>query len=169
VAHLNSVFRITSVTRWLLVVVGCAVLATAQPMSAATTDETEPATPSPSSAEKATPAGGQIIYPKTNPERTSDVSGEKKPDTDSLLIVFIALALAGAGAWILIQRRQSGPLAARGQRKLQIDETRPLGNRQYLVVANYDGKKFLLGVTPGQIALLTPLDDAATAREEKKP
>jgi flagellar protein FliO/FliZ len=41
--------------------------------------------------------------------------------------------------------------------KLQIEETRSLGNRQYLVVAVYEGQKLLLGVTPGQIQLLTPL------------
>jgi flagellar protein FliO/FliZ len=37
-------------------------------------------------------------------------------------------------------------------------ESRPLGSRQYLVVADYDGRKFLLGVCPGSIEMLTPLD-----------
>ena len=44
------------------------------------------------------------------------------------------------------------------------EQVRPLGGRQYLVVANYDGKQFLLGVTPGCINLLTSLDESdATA------
>ena len=121
----------------------------AQPMSAASTD-----TP----AEKPA-APDQIIYPKNSSERPAALPADKPAsDTGRMLIVFIALALAGAGAWILIQRRQAGPMGGRGQRKLQIDETRPLGNRQYLVVADYDGKKFLLGVAPGQIRLLTPLE-----------
>ena len=69
----------------------------------------------------------------------------------------------------MIQRRQAGPLSARGQRKLQIEETRPLGGRQYLIVANYDGKKFLLGVTPGQINLLTPLGDESATSHQPEP
>ena len=39
-------------------------------------------------------------------------------------------------------------------------ETRPLGNRQYLVVAAYDEKRYLLGVCPGRIELLAPLETA---------
>ena len=31
---------------------------------------------------------------------------------------------------------------------------------ELLVVADYDGKKFLLGVCPGSIQMLAPLDDA---------
>ena len=150
---LFPILSITSVTRWLLVVVGCAVLAMAQPMSAASPD---------TSSEKPA-APDQIIYPKNSSDRPAALPAEKHTsDTGRMLIVFIALALAGAGAWILIQRRQAGPIGGRGQRKLQIDETRPLGNRQYLVVADYDGKKFLLGVAPGQIRLLTPLDAEKT-------
>ena len=46
----------------------------------------------------------------------------------------------------------------RADRRLAIAETRSLGNRQYLVVAAYDGRKFLLGVCPGRIEMLAPLD-----------
>ena len=42
-------------------------------------------------------------------------------------------------------------------RSLAVEETRSLGNRQYLVVASYEGKKFLLGVCPGRINLLSAL------------
>ena len=35
------------------------------------------------------------------------------------------------------------------------------GNRQYLVVAAYGEKKYLIGVCVGRISLLAPLDDAA--------
>jgi flagellar protein FliO/FliZ len=38
-----------------------------------------------------------------------------------------------------------------------IEETRSLGNRQYLIVAAYEEKKLLLGVTPGRIKLLCDL------------
>ena len=41
--------------------------------------------------------------------------------------------------------------------------TRSLGNRQYLVVASYEGQKFLIGVCPGRIDLLAPLGSAGAA------
>jgi flagellar protein FliO/FliZ len=75
----------------------------------------------------------------------------------------------GAGVWVWVQRRQGIAIAARGQRKLQIEETRPLGGRQYLVVANYDGKKYLLGITPGRINLLTPLESSPEAPPSPAP
>ena len=79
--------------------------------------------------------------------------------------VFAFLLAAAAGALFYLQRRRAGgsPLAV-GGRKLQIEETRPLGNRQYLIVANYDGKKLLLGVTPGQIQMLTELGERSTEK-----
>jgi flagellar protein FliO/FliZ len=49
-------------------------------------------------------------------------------------------------------------------RKLAIAETKSLGNRQYLVVASYEDKKFLLSVCPGRIELLTPLDGSSPAK-----
>lgn len=143
----------TSVTRWLLVVIGCVVLATAQPMSAA--DAETPA---------ARPAD-TIIYPKGSPDKPNAQVGGSNSTSHGFLLV-VALTLAAAGAWVLIQRRQGAPLATRGPRKLQLEETRPLGNRQYLVVANYDGRKFLLGVTTGQIQMLAQLENGAG--EEKK-
>ncbi|MFT3783276.1 MAG: flagellar biosynthetic protein FliO [Nibricoccus sp.] len=143
----------TSVTRWLLVVIGCVVLATAQPMSAAS-DEAP--------AKGTNPSPGTIIYPKT---ADAGAQPSTAPDTSRSWVMMVALLLAAGGAWVLLQRRKSGPVAGRG-RKLQIEETRPLGNRQYLVVADYEGKKFLLGVTPGQIQMLTPLNAAQSGQKE---
>ncbi len=42
-------------------------------------------------------------------------------------------------------------------RKLIIAETRPLGNRQFLIVAEYENRKMLLGVCPGRIDYLSTL------------
>jgi len=154
----------TSVTRWLLVVIGCAVLATAQPMSST------PAPAAPETPDTGKRSGETIIYPKNAAEPVKTATAGNS-DTSRSLIVVVALLLAAGGAWLLLQRRKAGPVGGRG-RKLQIDETRPLGNRQYLVVADYDGKKFLLGVAPGQIQMLTPLESGQPAKakgeEEKK-
>ncbi len=69
----------------------------------------------------------------------------------------LGVMLAAAGGWLLWRQRRGTPVG-RDARALAIDETRSLGNRQFLVVASYEGRKFLLGVCPGRIDLLSPLD-----------
>jgi flagellar protein FliO/FliZ len=74
------------------------------------------------------------------------------------MILFVTVAGA-AGGWLLWRRWHGATApAARGEHRLSVSETRSLGNRQYLVVAAYGEKKFLLGVCPGRIDLLAPLD-----------
>ena len=70
--------------------------------------------------------------------------------------LLVGLALAGVGTW-LVWRARSGSPVGRDMRQLAIHETRSLGNRQYLVIASYEEKKFMLGVCPGRIDLLAPL------------
>ena len=134
--------------RRLLVVIGCVVLATAQPMSIFA----EVAADKP-------PAPETVLYPQgsaTAPIAVPTPRIDAGYGASTMLVV--ALLLAAGGVWLLLRRR-AGPgfLAGRSAHKLQIEETRSLGNRQYLVVAVYEGQKLLLGVTPGQIQLLTPL------------
>lgn len=103
-------------------------------------------------------AAGSVIYPGTPPVEASrpEASG---PSVTA--IVFI-VALAGAGGWLWWRGRRGTPISGlRPDRRLAIAETRSLGNRQYLVVAAYDGRKFLLSVCPGRIELLAPLDPGA--------
>ena len=84
------------------------------------------------------------------------------------LTVVGVLALAGAGGWILWRARAGGPnQLSRVPRKLAVEETRSLGNRQYLVVASYQEKKFLIGVCPGRIDLLSALDSSPSDAREK--
>ena len=80
----------------------------------------------------------------------------------------------GAGEAALASPGDRGPFArnrdaragsGRVARRLVIDETKSLGSRQYLVVASYEGKKLLLGVCPGRIDLLTPLDGPASPQK----
>ena len=105
------------------------------------------------------PAGGPVIYPGIPPPaETARPGGAGISVTGTVFIV----ALAGAGAWLWWRGRRGTPGSGlRGDRRLAIAETRSLGNRQYLVVASYDGKKFLLGVCPGRIEMLAPLDPGA--------
>ncbi len=135
---------LTSVTRWLLVVFGCAVLATAQPMSS---NPNEPV-----ARDNTT-----VIYPQNSADKPASNSTHASSGLGMTLALLGVLACLG-GVWFLFQKRAGGLIASRGSRKLQIEETRSLGNRQHLVVADYSGQKFLIGVTSGQIQLLAHLD-----------
>ncbi|HVU15732.1 MAG TPA: flagellar biosynthetic protein FliO [Candidatus Didemnitutus sp.] len=105
------------------------------------------------------PAEEKMLYPRS-PAPADSAAGPRSDGYGSSLLVFGVLA-AGVGGWLLWrQRRLTGSLTNRDARKLAVAESRSLGNRQYLVVADYDGKKFLLGVCPGRIDLLSPLDGA---------
>ena len=64
---MNFLRPFTSVTRWLLVVIGCAILAMAQPMSAAPADVSETAAHAPDA----------IIYPKGSSEKPGASSDDE--------------------------------------------------------------------------------------------
>ncbi|MEI6464586.1 MAG: flagellar biosynthetic protein FliO [Verrucomicrobiota bacterium] len=96
----------------------------------------------------------RIIYPASSAAATAGAQGLAGGNA---LTVVAFLLLAGAGAWVLWRGRNK-PAPGRETQRLTVAESRSLGSRQYLVVASYDGKKFLLGVCPGRIDLLAPLD-----------
>ncbi len=99
-----------------------------------------------------------VLYPRTLAPAETPAPVRSVGSNTTLLLM--ALAAASAGGWLLWrQRRTPQGLMSRETRKLAIAETRSLGNRQYLVVADYDGRKFLLGVCPGRIDLLSSLDE----------
>ena len=131
---------LSSVTRWLLMVVGCAVLEAAQPMSAA--------------AEHAGAlAGDTVIYPAG-----AATSSAATPATGGGTWVFVTLVFLATGAFYFWRKRHATP-SGRRPAGLIVEETRALGNRQFLLVAACDGKRFLLGVAPGSIRMLAPLDE----------
>lgn len=82
--------------------------------------------------------------------------------------IFAALVGGGAAAWWFWRRRGLGPVARRPG-SLAIEETRPLGNRQFLVVASCDGRRFLLGVAPGGIQMLAPLEAKESTHAPRTP
>ncbi len=70
-----------------------------------------------------------------------------------------ALALiAGVAVW-LWRKFSFGWNAGPVNRRLKIEESKMLGYKQHLVVAEYEGRKFLLGVCPGRIDFLCRLDE----------
>lgn len=78
--------------------------------------------------------------------------------------LLMGIALAGVGGW-LVWRGRGGSSVLREKSQLTLSETRSLGNRQYLVVASYENKKFLLGVCPGRIDVIAPLHDTVEPRK----
>ena len=98
-----------------------------------------------------------VIYPRGSaPAEKSSSSASSGSSLNSFFLLGAAAVAAGAGWW-LWQKRRTGIVNGQAA-KLAIVESRSLGSRQYLVVADYDGRKFLLSVCPGSIDLLTPLD-----------
>ena len=51
-------------------------------------------------------------------------------------------------------------------RKIEILETKPLGNRQFLFVVAYEKEKFLLGAHPNGLQFLTRLDEACEKQKD---
>lgn len=78
------------------------------------------------------------------------------------LTMYLALLLAlfAGGAYFLRNGFSLFQPKIKGERKLEISETRMLGNRQFLVVAAYEDRKILIGVCPGRIDYLCTLAGA---------
>ena len=80
--------------------------------------------------------------------------------TGNLITYFVVLVVFAAGGIYLIKRGLPLRGAKSSENHLQLLETKMLGNRQFLVVVRYQDNKMLLGVGPGQIQYLCPLDSA---------
>ena len=110
----------------------------------------------PALAEDAAPA-----VPSTSTARAETAPGSyKTSDSGTLqLTIYLGLMLAlfAGGAFLLRNGFTLFQPKFKGERKLEISETRMLGNRQFLVVATYEDRKVLLGVCPGRIDYLCSL------------
>lgn len=95
----------------------------------------------------------QVLYPAKSAPANAPAGAEL-----GSYLLWVGLAAVAIGGWLVWRHRRLSPRGVDG-RSLAISETRSLGNRQYLVVASYEGKRFLLGVCPDRITLLSPLPD----------
>jgi len=77
--------------------------------------------------------------------------------------VFVTVCLAG-GAWLWVRsaRRTGGSQAKKAS--IVIEEVRPLGNRQHLILATCRGRSFLLGVSAGRIETISDLPPSESSR-----
>jgi flagellar protein FliO/FliZ len=80
----------------------------------------------------------------------------------SLVGVLFVLGLLGALAWMA---RRGGFASLQKRGPVSIETAVPLGERRSLVVVAVEGRRLLLGLTPGQVSLVTELQPpAASAR-----
>ncbi|OHE72844.1 MAG: hypothetical protein A2Y14_02265 [Verrucomicrobia bacterium GWF2_51_19] len=79
-----------------------------------------------------------------------------------LLILF----LIAAGCFAITRYLKRGNFRLRNrENRLQITETKMLGNRQFLLVAEYGNQRILLGVSPSGIQHLCYLESESTEKD----
>ena len=125
------------------------------------------------SASGASPIAGGTFHPlAASASAPFALSAGASGLTQALGCLFLLVALFGGGIYLVKNGNVFFKPGNKGLRKLVISETRMLGNRQFLVVAEYDDRKMLIGVCPGRIDYLCPLgarDDTFSTVLPEKP
>ena len=82
----------------------------------------------------------------------------------AIAAVVITILLLSGGAWLLKNSR----FGRRVAQPVSVETAVPLGERRSLVIVSVEGRRLLLGLTPGQITLVTelqkPFGDTLDAR-----
>jgi flagellar protein FliO/FliZ len=73
----------------------------------------------------------------------------------SFMAVLVVLGLVGALAWLT--RRGAFNSLRRHNRSISVETAVPLGERRSLVIVAVEGRRILLGLTPGSIAMVAEL------------
>lgn len=118
-------------------------------------------------AEQKGPAPSDVIHPRgatasevVEAESANMASMVPAPTSSAILttagyVIFIVLLIGGA---VYLLKRGSLPRPfSKGDGALKVLESRMLGNRQFLLVVEYEEARMLVGVCPGRIDYLTPL------------
>ena len=69
--------------------------------------------------------------------------------------VLVVLGLVAALAWLA--RRGAFASLRRGSRAIAVETAVPLGDRRSLVIVAVEGRRILLGLTPGNISMVAEL------------
>ncbi|RKX35749.1 MAG: hypothetical protein DRP71_02420 [Verrucomicrobia bacterium] len=106
----------------------------------------------------------EVFYPRTTAEDSSEAGEPARttsPAGGSTFVMFtgygVVLAVLGIGVFFALKRGGWRSVMKRSEGRLQVSETRMLGNRQFIMVVEYEDSRLLVGVSPGRIELLTPL------------
>lgn len=125
------------------------------------------------------PAGAPVNEAESAPAETVEVPDVLLPRTDTesegekdqrastgwmglRIFLFLSVLAAGALLWRYYGPKMRGKVSFNPGGSLRILESKSLGGRQYLVVAEWDGQRILLGIGPGQIRHLCSLGGDAT-------
>ncbi len=107
----------------------------------------------------------EIIYPAVGRNTIQSVgsSDDEAREYSYWRVLMIGAILSGGAALFAYQLIRRGriklPMGS-SESGLRLNETRMLGNKQFLVVVEYGGQKMLLGVGPGFIEHLCYLDSS---------
>jgi flagellar biosynthetic protein FliO len=80
------------------------------------------------------------------------------PSAPALLVVTIVIGLLALAAWVL---RRNAP-SRRTRQAVTVETAVSLGDRRSLVIVGVEGRRLLLGLTPGSISLVTELGTSFT-------
>ena len=120
-------------------------------------------------AQSDTVEASQVVYPNSSSSENGEgTEGEVYSGILSeggspigmvvtILGYLLILGAMGVAAWYLFKRGVFRKPFSNKEGKLNIAESRMLGNRQYIMVVEYEDNKILLGVGPGKIDYLTSL------------
>jgi flagellar biosynthetic protein FliO len=81
------------------------------------------------------------------------------PGGRALLVVSLVIGLLALAAWLL---RRNTPSRRAGQ-AVTVETAVSLGDRRSLVIVGVEGRRLLLGLTPGSVSLVTELGASFTA------
>ncbi|MEM9158813.1 MAG: flagellar biosynthetic protein FliO [Verrucomicrobiota bacterium] len=112
---------------------------------------------------------GQIVNPRSSAdgENAGDAAfsglfagNEESFTAMAMNLLGLVLVLCGFAvvAWYLFRKGVFKKTFKHVEGNLKISENRMLGNRQFLMVVEYEDNKVLLGVSPGKIDYLTTLE-----------
>jgi flagellar protein FliO/FliZ len=82
----------------------------------------------------------------------------------SFFAVLVVLALVAAMAWLV--RRGAFAALRGGSRAIAVETAVPIGERRSLVIVAVEGRRLLLGLTPGQISMVTELSPVASFEQQ---
>lgn len=106
---------------------------------------------------------GKVFYPASDSTAVAGLSS--KPTAVSTagttFVYLLFLASLGYTAYLFWKRRATPTATVKSSQTVEILSTRPLGSRQYLVVAKYGQEQLLLGVGPGFITRLSSDKDSS--------
>ena len=120
-------------------------------------------------AQSDTVEASQVVYPNSSSSENgegaegevySGILSEGGSPIGMVVTILGYLLILGAmavAAWYLFKRGVFRKPFSNKEGKLNIAESRMLGNRQYIMVVEYEDNKILLGVGPGKIDYLTSL------------